>query len=82
MLGWRGTNLISAFFSAATDIRYIRDAGIPGLGFSPIRNTPNLLHKHNEYISVDGYIEGIRIYKALIKSLADTGATEEVKTEL
>lgn len=60
-----------AIFFAATDGRYLRKKGIPCFGFSPIERTPNLLHKHDEYISVDGYHQAIRIYQALIRELAD-----------
>lgn len=59
-------------FVAATDARYVRHAGVPSIGFSPIKETANLLHKHNEYISVSGYLAGFDVYKALIKNLADT----------
>ncbi|EXB44366.1 hypothetical protein L484_020178 [Morus notabilis] len=33
---------------STTDARYIRQLGIPALGFSPMTNTPILLHDHNE----------------------------------
>ncbi|KAL6984384.1 N-acyl-aliphatic-L-amino acid amidohydrolase [Sarracenia purpurea var. burkii] len=33
---------------STTDARYIRQMGIPTLGFSPMKNTPILLHDHNE----------------------------------
>jgi aminoacylase len=35
-------------FPAATDARYYRLHGLPAIGFSPIANTPILLHDHNE----------------------------------
>ena len=35
-------------FPASTDARYFRMAGVPAFGFSPISNTPSLLHDHNE----------------------------------
>lgn len=35
-------------FPASTDARYFRKAGVPAFGFSPISNTPSLLHDHNE----------------------------------
>lgn len=31
-----------------TDARYFRQRGLPAIGFSPIANTPLLLHDHNE----------------------------------
>jgi aminoacylase len=59
-----------ATFHAATDARFVRAVGVPSIGFSPIENTPDMLHKHDEFISVDGYRAGIRIYSAIIKRLA------------
>ncbi len=38
-------------FPAGTDSRYIREVGIPALGFSPMNNTPILLHDHNEFLN-------------------------------
>lgn len=35
-------------FPASTDSRYFRERGIPAFGFSPMANTPILLHDHNE----------------------------------
>lgn len=35
-------------FPASTDARYFRQQGLPAIGFSPIVNTPFLLHDHNE----------------------------------
>lgn len=35
-------------FPASTDARYFREIGIPAFGFSPMANTPVLLHDHNE----------------------------------
>lgn len=34
--------------SSTTDSRFIRQLGIPALGFSPMTNTPILLHDNNE----------------------------------
>ncbi len=69
-------------FEAATDARLVRSTGVPAIGFSPIRDTPNLLHKHDEYLERDGYMAGIRVYQHLIKSLADADGVGETKTEL
>lgn len=33
---------------STTDARFMRQMGIPTLGFSPMKNTPILLHDHNE----------------------------------
>lgn len=58
-------------FTANTDSRYIRQIGIPALGFSPINNTPILLHDHNEFLQADTYLRGIEIYKKVIEGLGN-----------
>ncbi|KAM8703844.1 hypothetical protein ACLKA7_008468 [Drosophila subpalustris] len=58
-------------FPGATDSRFLRQLGIPALGFSPINNTPVLLHDHNEFLGADTYLRGIEIYKKLIQSVAN-----------
>jgi len=61
-----------SIFPAATDSRWIRlMLGAPCLGFSPIRATPVLLHDHDEYVTVGGFLEGIELYEKLIPALAD-----------
>ena len=37
-------------FPASTDARYFRERGLPAIGFSPMTNTPILLHDHDEVI--------------------------------
>lgn len=56
-------------FPAATDSRYLRNAGYPAIGFSPINHTPILLHDHNEYLPTDVFLHGIDIYISLISNL-------------
>ena len=56
-------------FPAGTDSRFLRKAGYPAIGFSPIINTPVLLHDHNEYLPVDVFLRGIEIYVQLIENL-------------
>lgn len=34
--------------AGTTDARYFRVQGLPAIGFSPIANTPILIHDHNE----------------------------------
>lgn len=34
--------------TSTTDARFMRQMGIPTFGFSPMKNTPILLHDHNE----------------------------------
>ncbi|CAF1040633.1 unnamed protein product, partial [Adineta steineri] len=57
-------------FPAATDSRFLRSMGYPAIGFSPIINTPILLHDHNEYLSIEVFLYGIDIYVKLIQHLA------------
>ncbi|XP_032996549.1 aminoacylase-1 isoform X2 [Lacerta agilis] len=57
-------------FPAATDSRYIRAAGHPAIGFSPMNRTPVLLHDHNEFLNEQVFLRGIEIYAHLIAALA------------
>jgi aminoacylase len=57
-------------FPAGTDGRYIRKAGIPCIGFSPIRNTPVLLHDNDEFVTEKGFLEGIDVYVEIIKEVS------------
>ncbi|KAI0989597.1 hypothetical protein GJ496_011206 [Pomphorhynchus laevis] len=52
-----------------TDMRYIRELGIPAIGLSPFNNTPIAIHDHDEFISEDVFCFGIKIYTELLKSL-------------
>jgi len=57
-------------FPAATDSRFLRQRGIPALGFSPMKNCPILLHEHDEYIPVQTFLDGIDVYCGLLPALA------------
>jgi len=48
----------------------IFQAGCPAIGFSPMNNTPVLLHDHNEYLNANVFLKGIDIYCQLIQNLA------------
>jgi len=58
-------------FPAGTDSRFLREIGLPALGFSPINQTPILLHDHNEFLDENIFLRGIDIYEAIIPSLAN-----------
>uniref|UniRef100_A0A914N6X8 Peptidase M20 dimerisation domain-containing protein n=1 Tax=Meloidogyne incognita TaxID=6306 RepID=A0A914N6X8_MELIC len=58
-------------FIGGTDARYCRGAGIPAIGFSPMINTPILLHDHNEYLNENVFLEGVRLYTKIIPRLAN-----------
>jgi aminoacylase len=57
-------------FPAATDSRFLRQIGLPAIGFSPMNDTPVLLHDHNEKLNSAVFLRGIPIYTSLIISLA------------
>ena len=48
------------------DSTFLREVGIPALGFSPMNHTPVLLHDHNEFISETVFLKGIDIYTHII----------------
>ncbi|XP_054266599.1 aminoacylase-1-like [Macrosteles quadrilineatus] len=66
-----GVKVNTQIFPAATDARYIRGLGIPAFGFSPMNNTPVLLHDHDEFLNRKVFLNGIQIYVKLISALAD-----------
>jgi len=66
-----GRKVEPEIFPAATDSRFIRELGLPAFGFSPMANTPVLLHEHDEYIDEGVFLEGIDVYQRLIPALAD-----------
>lgn len=55
---------------SATDSRYIRNLGIPAFTFSPMSNTPPLLHDHNEFLNAREYLKGIKVYSEIIKAFS------------
>ncbi|KAJ3362436.1 adenylate cyclase [Allomyces javanicus] len=67
----RGVALDPTVFPAATDSRYVRRARVPALGISPMRNTPVLLHCHDEYLDESMFLEGLEFYTALLPRLDD-----------
>ncbi|KAF2286366.1 hypothetical protein GH714_015522 [Hevea brasiliensis] len=72
-------------FPAATDSRYFRLKGLPSIGFSPMANTPILLHDHNEFLNRAQYLKGIDIYESIIKvytSYVVQASNEGTKDEL
>lgn len=57
-------------FPAGTDSRYLRNAGYPAIGFSPMIHTPILLHDHDEFLDKNVFLRGIEIYVKLIGNLS------------
>ncbi|GAB0091333.1 aminoacylase-1 [Sergentomyia squamirostris] len=58
-------------FPGGTDSRYLREIGIPAIGFSPMDHTPVLLHDHDEFLQADVYLRGIDIFKKIIEKVAN-----------
>jgi len=58
-------------FPAGTDSRFFRKGGVDMLGFSPMNNTPILLHDHDERLSEKVFLRGIDIYCSIIPALAN-----------
>ena len=58
-------------FSGATDSRFIREVGVPALGFSPMNRTPVLLHDHNEFLNEKVFLDGIGVFVNIVKEIAN-----------
>lgn len=67
-----GLKIKPLVFPAGTDIYYVRALGIPAIGFSPMPNTPVLLHDHNEFLHADVYLEGIRTYTKILENIGNS----------
>jgi aminoacylase len=63
--------IVPEVFPAGTDSRYLRGAGIPAFGFSPMSGTPILLHDNDERLGVETFIQGIKTFESLISRLAN-----------
>lgn len=71
-----GCKVQKEIFIGGTDARFSRTLGIPAIGFSPMINTPILLHDHNEFLNERVFLEGIRLYAKIIPRLANLSATK------
>ena len=52
-------------------MRYLRQVGIPAVGFSPMNHTPVLLHDHDKFLSEEIFLKGIDIFVNIVSSLAN-----------
>ncbi|XP_065168483.1 aminoacylase-1-like [Atheta coriaria] len=66
-----GLKIKPMIFPGGTDSRYLRELNIPALGFSPMNNTPVLLHDNDEYLEKHVFLRGIDIYCRIIPALAN-----------
>ncbi|KAL4160615.1 hypothetical protein PRNP1_001179 [Phytophthora ramorum] len=64
-----GVPVETEVFPAATDSRFLRQLGIPALGFSPMNKTEILLHEHNERLHKDTFLRGIDVYETLFRRM-------------
>ncbi|OWM80515.1 hypothetical protein CDL15_Pgr019795 [Punica granatum] len=55
-------------FPATTDSCFFRRLGLPVIGFSPMPNTPILLHDHNEFLNKGECLKGIKVSGSIIKT--------------
>jgi len=69
-------------FPAATDSRYVRQEGIIAFGFSPMANTPILLHDHNEFLNAGEYLKGIPVYEEIFKAYSSHAPNSNTHSEL
>lgn len=53
---------------STSDGRFMRSAGIPTFGFSPISNTPVRQHNANEFLNIEQFQNGILVYEEVIKA--------------
>uniref|UniRef100_A0AC34Q9J4 Peptidase M20 dimerisation domain-containing protein n=1 Tax=Panagrolaimus sp. JU765 TaxID=591449 RepID=A0AC34Q9J4_9BILA len=66
-----GCRYETEIFSGATDSRFLRMAGYKSIGFSPMNNSPVLLHCDDEYLDEKVFLRGVQIYEKLIPNLAN-----------
>ena len=52
------------------------DDADPAFGFSPMNNTPILLHDHDEFIDVAVFCKGVDIFTTIISTIADSTGAE------
>lgn len=71
-----GLDVRTYIFPGGTDARYLRQLGIPSIGFSPMNGTKNELHRLDESLKVETFLRGIEIYKAVIRRVANTAKNE------
>ncbi|XP_051172765.1 aminoacylase-1-like [Leptopilina boulardi] len=55
----------------ATDARFLRELGIPAFGFTPINNSPILLHENDERLNKDIFLKGIEILMKVIVAVSN-----------
>ena len=67
---YQDLEIVTRIFPASSDSSYLRNVGIPSYGFSPMPNTPVLLHDHNEFLNENVFLRGIEIFCDVISEMA------------
>ena len=67
---YQDMEIVTRIFPASSDSSYLRNVGIPSYGFSPMPNTPVLLHDHNEFLNENVFLRGIEIFCDVISEMA------------
>ena len=71
LLCFRNITLKPIVCPAVSDMVFVREKGIPAIGFSTRTNMVNKIHDNDEYISLDVFVKGIGVYVDLIEALAN-----------
>ncbi|EEY64299.1 aminoacylase, metalloprotease family M20A, putative [Phytophthora infestans T30-4] len=64
-----GETLETEIFPAATDSRFLRQLGVPAIGFSPMKRTEIQLHEHNESLPKDTFLHGVSVYVSVFQEM-------------
>ncbi|XP_049866406.1 aminoacylase-1-like [Pectinophora gossypiella] len=68
-----GITMKSSICPGATDARFVRLQGIPAINITPIRNTPLLIHNHDERLNIEEYKRGIDVMEKIVLAVANVG---------
>lgn len=68
---FRGLKLRPEICPGFTDARYIRALGLPAFGFSPMNLTTIRLHDNDEYLAVETFVNGIKIYNKILTTIGN-----------
>ncbi|KAF5276178.1 hypothetical protein FQA39_LY18600 [Lamprigera yunnana] len=63
--------LKTKILDASSDAKYLRQVGVPTLGFCPHLHTPNRAHQHNEYMNINIFLHGIDSFCKIIPALSN-----------
>ncbi|KAH7709755.1 aminoacylase-1-like isoform 1 [Aphelenchoides avenae] len=55
----------------SSDSSHLRENGYRAIGFSPLNNTPCLLHENNEFVNEKVFLRAVDLFTKLIPRLAD-----------